>query len=115
MTIDDSLMEHLANLSHPLVDIDLGTSQAQRRLAAHGNEMFALTTMETSVCDIAHLLRITTPEHLVDELIIVGRIVVRTEPFKPIPMLGKDLFKNVPTGSEFCMHRSTPIWGVGVL
>jgi hypothetical protein len=115
MPIDDPVMEHLTNLSDPMVDIDLGTSQAQRRLTAHGNAMFPLTTMETAVFDIAYLVRIPTPEHLVDKVIVVGRIVARTERFKPLPMLGKDLFKNVPTGSDVCRHRSAPIWGVGVL
>jgi hypothetical protein len=114
MPIDDAFMEHLANLSDPIVDVDLGTSQAQRRLTAHGNEMFALTTMETSVFDIAHLVRITAPEHLVDEVIIVGRSVTRTELFKPLPMLGKDLFEDIPTGNDFRNHDSTSRWGVGV-
>src|SRR5262249_6691874 len=27
-------------------------------------------------------------------------------------MLGKDLFKHVPTGNGFCIHRAVPIWGV---
>src|SRR5438128_9234147 len=115
MPIDDPVMEHLPNLSDPIVDIDLGTSPAQRRLTAHGNAMVPLTTMDTAVCDRAYLVRIHTPEHLVDKVIVVGRIGARTERFKPLPMLGKDLFKNVPTGSDFCIHRSAPIWGVGVL
>ncbi len=53
MPIDDAFMEHLADLSHPIIHIDLGTSQAQRRLTAHGNEMLALTTIETSVSLLA--------------------------------------------------------------
>src|SRR5216683_7278787 len=110
MPIDDPVMEHLTNLSDPIVDRDLGTSQAQRRLTAHGNEMFALTTMETSVFDIAHLVRITTPEHLVDKVIIVGRSVTRTELFKPLPMLGKDLFEDIPAGKNFGSHGSTSRW-----
>jgi hypothetical protein len=114
MPIDDAFMEHFANLSDPIVDRDLGTSQAQRRLTAHGNERFALTTMETSVFDRAHLGRIPTPEHLVDEVIIVGRIVTRTELFKPLPMLGKDLFEAMPAGKNFGSHGSTSRWGVGV-
>jgi len=77
--------------------------------------MFALTTMETSVFDVAHCVRITTSEHLVDEIIIVGRIVARTDAFKPILVLGKDLFEDVPTASGFCIHRSVPIWDIGVL
>src|SRR5712691_10075872 len=112
MPIDDPVMEHLTNLRDPIVDIDLGTSQTQRRLTAHGNAMFPLTTIETAVLDIAYLVRIPTPEHFVDKVIVVGRIVARTERFKPLPMLGKDLFKNVPTGNGFCIHRSAPIRGV---
>src|SRR4030095_3406924 len=103
MPIDDPVMEHLTNLSDPMVDIDLGTSQAQRRLTAHGNAMFPLTTLATEGFDRAYLVRIPTPEHLVDKVIVVGRIVARTERFKPLPMLGKDLFKNVPTRSDFCI------------
>jgi hypothetical protein len=63
--------------------------------------MFALTTMETAVCDRAHLVRIPTPAHLVDEVIIVGRIVTRAERFKPLPMLGKDLFEDIPADKDF--------------
>jgi len=114
MPIDDACMEHFANLSDPIVDRDLGTSQAQRRLTAHGNEMFALTTMETAVFDRAHLVRITTPEHLTDEVIIGGRIVTRTELVKPLPMLGKDLFEDIPADNDFGSHGSTSRWGVGV-
>ena len=109
------VMEPLTNLSDPLVDRDLGTSPAQRRLTAHGNVMFPLTTMETAVFARAYLVRMPTPEPLVDKVSVVGRMVARTERFQPLPMLGKDLLKNVPPGSDFCLHRSTPIWGVGVL
>jgi len=41
--------------------------------------MGALSTVETAVFDIAHLVRIPTPEHLVDEVIIVARVVARVE------------------------------------
>ena len=72
MPIDDPVMEPLPNLSPPLVDLDPGTSQTQRRLPAPGNTMFALTTMETAVCAIASLVRMPAPEHCVDKG-IVGR------------------------------------------
>ena len=71
MAIDDALMEHLADLAHPVVHIDFGTAQAQRRFTAHRDEMFALTTVETAVFDRAYLLGIPAPEHLVHEAIIV--------------------------------------------
>src|SRR4029450_13940364 len=83
MPIDDPVMEHLTNLSDPMVDIDLGTSQAQRRLTAHGNAMFPLTTMETAVFDRAYLVRIPTPEHLVDKVIVVTNGVSRLQTNEP--------------------------------
>src|SRR5215831_19738222 len=33
--IDDPLVEDLAHLTHPVVDMDFGAPQAQRRLTAH--------------------------------------------------------------------------------
>ena len=68
--------------------------------------------METSIFDIAHLVRITTPEHLVDEVIVVGRIVTRTELFKLLPMFGKNLFEDIPAGKDLGSHGSTSRWGV---
>ena len=65
MAIDDALMEHVADFADKLIDIDLGTSQAQGGLTTHGDEMFALAAIETSVVEVADLLGIATPEHLV--------------------------------------------------
>src|SRR5215471_18062506 len=97
MAIDHALMEHLADLAHPVVDIDFGTAQAQRRFTTHRDEMFTLATVETAVCNRAYLLGIPTPEHLVDEAIIVACVVARVDGFEPVPVLGKDLFKDVPS------------------
>ncbi len=79
MPIDDTLMKPLADVADKVIDVDLGTSQAQRRFAAHGDEMFALSTIEASVVEVADLLRIATPEHLVDQLIIVSGIITWIE------------------------------------
>ncbi len=75
MTIDDAVMQHLTDLTDPMVDIDLPASQAQRRLTTHGDAMCALTTMQTPIFALPHLVRITTLEHLVHEYVIVGRII----------------------------------------
>jgi hypothetical protein len=37
--------------------------------------MCALSTMQTAVLDIAHLVRIPTPEHLVHKTVIVTLII----------------------------------------
>src|SRR5215471_11882668 len=96
MAIDDALMKHPADLADPVVDVHFGTTQAQRRFTAHRDAMFALSTVETEVCDIAHLIGIPTPEHLVDQVIIVGRLVARIHAFKPVPVLDKDQLEDVP-------------------
>ena len=114
MSREDAFLEHVANRSDPIVAIDLGTSPAQRRLTAQGNEMVALTTRETAVCDIAHLLRMTPPAHLVDEVIRGGRSVTRTALFTPLPMRGKDLLEAMPADQDVGSHGSPSRWGVGV-
>jgi hypothetical protein len=104
MTIDDALVELLAHLADKLIDVDLGASQAQGGLTAHGDEVFALPTLEASGVEVADLLRIATGEHLVDQLIIVSCIITGMELLKFIPVVMKDLFKDVPCGSEFRFH-----------
>src|SRR5688500_189860 len=79
MAIDHALMQGLAHLADPVVHVDFGTPQAQRRFTAHRHEMLALTTVETSILDIAHLVGVAAIKHLVDETVIVGRVVARTE------------------------------------
>src|SRR5262249_40338271 len=113
MAIDDALMEHLADLAHPVVHIDFGTAQAQRRCTAHRDEMFALATADTAVCDRAYLLGIPAPEHLVHEAIIVARIVARVDLFEPVPVLGKDLVEHVPGRRGCCRHQAASLWSVG--
>src|SRR5262247_3934928 len=81
--------------------------------------MIALTTIETSVLDIAHLVGVAAVEHLVDEPLIVGRIVARMELFKPLPVIDKDLFEDVPVPRRLDDHQITPsegdrCWGCGM-
>ena len=75
--------------------------------------MLALTTIETSVLDIAHLVVVAAVEHLVDESLIVRRSVARTELFKPWPVIDKDLFEDVPVPRGLDDHQITPSEGVG--
>src|SRR5262244_1129982 len=82
--------------------------------------MMALTTIETSVLDIAHLVGVAAVEPLVDEPLIGGRIVARTELFKPLPVIDKDLFEDVPVPRRLDDHQITPsegvrCWGGGMI
>src|SRR5438132_11694572 len=111
MAIDDALMEHLADLADPVVDVHFGTAQAQRPFTAHRDAMFALSTVETAVFDIAHVVRIRTPEHLVDDAIIVARTVARIDACDAVPVLDKELFEAVPVLRGCCRHHGAPRWG----
>src|SRR5918912_1705398 len=43
MAIDDTLMQHTADLAHPVIDVDFGAAETQRRFIAHRQAMGALT------------------------------------------------------------------------
>ena len=114
MTIDDALMQHVADLADPVIDVDFSAAQAQRRFAAHRDEMFTLSTVETPVFDIADFLRISAPEHLLHQASIVARIVARVDALEPVPVFGKDLFKDAPRWRGFCHPQAASLQGVGL-
>ena len=76
--------------------------------------MGALPTLQTAIGDIAHLVRIPAPEHLVDQSIIVTAIVPRIDAFKAVPVLGKDLFEDAPSWRSCCSHQAASLQGVGL-
>ena len=97
-------MEVVTEVADKVIDIDLGASQAQGGLTTHGDEVFTLPTIEASIVEVADLVRIATGEHLVHQLIIVSCIITRVELLKFIPVIMKDLLKDIPSGSEFRFH-----------
>src|SRR5215831_1722911 len=77
--------------------------------------MFALATVEAAVFNIAYLVGIPTPEHLVDEAIIGARMVTRIDACEPVPVLDKDLFEDVPVLCRSCHHQGAPSGGNGMV
>jgi hypothetical protein len=73
--------------------------------------MFALATVKTSVFDIAHPVGVAAVEHLLYETVIVRRVVARTELFKPLPVIVKDLLEDTPVPGSLHHHRVAPSWG----
>ena len=55
----------------------------------------------------------TAVEHLIDETVIVGRVVARTALFKPLPVIDENLFEDIPVPSRFDNHQIAPSLGVG--
>src|SRR5215510_8044239 len=74
--------------------------------------MLALSSLQTAVVDILYFLWVPTREHLVDEAIVVALIIARIEVFKPIPVLVKDLFEDIPVQRGLCSHQAVPSWGM---
>src|SRR5215813_3245084 len=115
MTVDDALMQHLADLADPVVDVNLGAPQAQRRLTTHSDAMGALPAIQAPVVDVPYLVRVPACEHLVYKLIIVSLMVPRMASFEAVPVLGKDLLEDVPVLRGCCNHAGAPSWGSGIL
>jgi len=70
-----------------------------------------LPTMRATVVDIAHDLRVATPQHLFDQTIIVGGLVAGMGVLKVAPMIGKDLFEDAPIPGGGRTHQVAPSWG----
>src|SRR5687767_6281738 len=109
--LDHALVESLAHLAHPGVDVNFGTPQAQRRFTAHGHQMVALSARLTAVFDIAHFVGVATVEHLGHQRVIVGRLITGTNAFKLVPVISKDLLEDTPVPGGLCHHRVAPSWG----
>jgi hypothetical protein len=115
VTIDHALMPHLADLSDPMVNIDFGASQTERRLATHRDEVLPLATMLTVLLDIAHLVGMAAVEPLVYETVLGAGMVARGDVCAAIPVIDKDLFEDVGGLSRCCHHQIAPSQGVGLL
>ena len=115
MPIDDALMEDFTDLVDPVVCIDFGAPQAQRRLATHGHQVLTLATVQAVVFDVADLLRIATRQHLRDQASVVGRLIARIGALKRLPVIGKNLFEDTPVPHGCCQHPRPPSEGLGIV
>jgi hypothetical protein len=70
--------------------------------------------MQLAVTAHAHRVGIPTPEHLVHETVIVALIIARVDAFKPVPVLGKDLFEDAPGWRSCCNHQAASLRSVGL-
>src|SRR5215470_8761949 len=112
VAIDNAFMQHPTDLTDPVVDVDFGAAQAERRLTTHRDLMGALPTMQTPILDIPYPLRLAACEHLVHKAVIVARIVTWIDVLEPVPVLSKDLFEDVPGRQGFCSHQAASLRGV---
>ena len=70
--------------------------------------MGALTALQTAVRDIAHLVGLSTPEHLGYQASVVGHLGAWMDMFEPIPVLSKDLLEDIPVPCRSYKPQSAP-------
>src|SRR5213080_1658093 len=75
--------------------------------------MGALPATKTPLGDIPHLVGIPAPEHLRYQAVIVASIVPRVHALEAIPVVGKDLFEEVPGRRSCCSHQAASLQRVG--
>ena len=75
--------------------------------------MGAHPATKTPLCDIPHLVGIPAPEHLLYQAVIVASIVPRVHALEAVPVVGKDLFEEVPGRRSCCSHQAASLQRVG--
>src|SRR5215468_12554966 len=75
--------------------------------------MGALSTMQTPIVDISHLVGIPAPEHLFYQAVIVASIVPRMRALEAVPVVSKNLFEEVPGRRSCCSHQAASLPSVG--
>src|SRR5215468_1369245 len=75
--------------------------------------MGALSTMQTPIVDISHLVGIPAPEHLFYQAVIVASIVPRMRALEAVPVVSKNLFEEVPGRRSCCSHQAASLQSVG--
>ena len=77
--------------------------------------MGPLATPQAAVCDITHLLRVATRQHLGHQALVVGRLVAGMCVGKCVPVIGKDLREDTPVPKGAGYHRVPPSGGDDLL
>src|SRR5215831_6625605 len=75
--------------------------------------MGALSTMQTPIVDIPHLVGIPAPEHLLYQAVIVASIVPRMRVLEAVPVVSKNLFEEVPGRRSGGSHQAASLQSVG--
>ena len=115
VAINDAVMQHPADWADPGVDVDFGAAPTQRRLPAHRDQRWTLSTRPTTVPDSVPPVGMTTPAHLGRETVIVALIIVRRETLRPVPAIDTYLRANVLALSGFGGYQAAPRWACSAL
>jgi hypothetical protein len=75
--------------------------------------MLAHTTLLAAVFDRAHLPWIATPAHLGYKAIIIESLVAQMHMFELLPVLGTDLFEDLPVPQRVLPYHVAPSWDIG--
>src|SRR5438132_4667672 len=75
--------------------------------------MGALPATQTPLGDRPHLVGMPAPEPLRYQAVIVASIVPRVHALEAIPVVGQDLFEEVPGRRSCCSHQAASLQRVG--
>ena len=111
MAIGDAGQKPSADKVGPSFGVSLGTGKAEAGFAGKGNPSY-FAALAAAVLDIAHLVGITTAEHLRDGIVVVRTVKSWMSQFKLIPVIVKNLFKGIFVNAiHGCSSRTTiPEW-----
>jgi len=91
MPIGHSLIESLADMGHPLINVHLTTRQTKAALTAESDALLFETVL-TKIGDVAGG-RIATTPHLCDNVTHLGLLVARIALLEGLPMIAEDLLE----------------------
>ncbi len=94
MAVSYAGQEPPADEISPSVGISLCTGKAEAGFAGESDTPY-LSAVAASVLDKAHFLRITTVEHFLDVVVVVGTIKAWMDMLKRVPMIVENLLKGI--------------------
>lgn len=92
MSVGDLRDPSSADEIRPAVRIHLGTGQAEARLAGEGDSA-GFSTGAAAILDKSHFLGIAAIEHLLDDLVIIVRVIAWMDLFESVPVISKNLLE----------------------
>ena len=92
MAIGDAGQKPSANKVDPSFGVSLGTGKAEAGFAGKSDSSY-LAALAAAVLDIAHLIGITTAEHLRDGIVVIRTVKSWVILLKLIPVIVENLLK----------------------
>ena len=94
MTIDNGWEQSAAEKFHPTFGVRFGAGEAERAFARESHTS-CLSTGCATIQGETHFVGVAAIKHLVDDLVIVWRVVTWSGGFESVPMIMEDLLEGL--------------------